>query len=68
MLTESDAHALMMADDIAARAEHGVTPLRLIHAGEELPLIRAYVIMRTAMAEAARLLHQIEARDSAAKP
>jgi hypothetical protein len=64
MLTEADAHALMMADDIAARAEHGRVALRLIHAGEELPLIRAYVIMRTAMAEAARLLHEIEARNA----
>lgn len=57
---------LATADTIVDRAKTGTTPFRHIRANEELPLIRAYVLMKDAAETAAKALleHQQSVLDS----
>lgn len=51
---EAFSEDLAVADRIVSRVERGVPRGREVHAGEVMPLIRAYVVLRAALGAVAR--------------
>ena len=60
--SEDDIKALKTADEIVERAAKGTTAFRLILAGQEMQLVRAFVVMRELAAEAAAIAKAAQAR------
>ena len=61
-LMPDDVRALATADDVLERVKAGARPYRRILPDEELPLIRAYTVMRSIAAEMAILLADLHKR------
>lgn len=62
---EAFADDLETADRIVDRAKRGVPAGRHMHANEELPLIRAYVLLRAQLEDAANFMAQQHEREIA---
>ena len=60
---EAFAPDLEVADRIVERAKAGVPRGRHIMANEEMPLIKAYVLMRSQMEDAAKFMAALKARE-----
>jgi hypothetical protein len=61
-MTPDDFAALATADEVVDRAKAGTAPFRRIRPDEELPLIRAYTVMRSLAGEMAVLLADLHKR------
>jgi hypothetical protein len=67
MINETDIEAfaddLEAADRIVERAKRGVPSGRHIMADEEIPLIRAFVLMRSQLTDAAKFMQELHQRE-----